>query len=101
MRLQVGAVHGGLIVDSRALQRGPLGSFAYVVKADDTVEMREIEPGQDYRGALLVTKGLNAGERVVVDGQLRLQDGSKVTQAVPDKPMQTGGLDATRPTTAQ
>jgi len=90
MRLQVGAVHNGLTVDSRVIQRGPKGVFAYVIKSDDTVEMRPIEAGQDYRGQLLVTKGLNANERVVVDGQLRLQTGSKVTTA--SQPLQTGSL---------
>jgi len=99
VRLQIGSIHDGLTVDSRVLQRGPSGTFAYVVKPDDTVEMRQIEPGQDYRGELVVTKGLNANDRVVVDGQLRLQDGTKVTQAVPDKPVQTGDLN-TKPATA-
>jgi multidrug efflux system membrane fusion protein len=94
MRLQVGDVHNGLSVDSRVIQRGPQGVYAYVIKADDTVEMRPIEIGQDYRGQTLVTKGLTAGERVVVDGQLRLDAGTKVT-ADTSKTQQTGSLDTT------
>ncbi len=97
IRLQVGTAHNGLTVDSRVAQRGPKGVFAYVIKPDDTVEMRPIEVGQDYRGQLLVTKGLNANERVVVDGQLRLQEGSKVTTGGQDKPLQTGSLDTSAP----
>jgi membrane fusion protein, multidrug efflux system len=93
IRLQTGNVHNGLTVDSRVAQRGPQGVFAYVIKPDDTVEMRSIEAGQDYRGQLLVTKGLTAGERVVVDGQLRLEPGTKVSTDA-DKPQQTGSLDA-------
>jgi multidrug efflux system membrane fusion protein len=89
-RLQVGTVHDGLIVDSRVVQRGPKGIFAYVIKPDDSVEMRLIEPGQDYHGQTLVTKGLNANERVVVDGQMRLQAGSKVDTRSQDGPVQTG-----------
>jgi multidrug efflux system membrane fusion protein len=89
-RLQVGTVHDGLIVDSRVVQRGPKGIFAYVIKPDDSVEMRLIEPGQDYHGQTLVTKGLNANERVVVDGQMRLQAGSKVDTRSQDAPVQTG-----------
>jgi multidrug efflux system membrane fusion protein len=84
MRLQVGAVHDGLTVSSRVIQRGPKGFFAFVIKPDNTIEMRPVETGQDDRGQILVTKGLNAGERVVVDGQLRLQPGTLV-QATEDK----------------
>ena len=90
VRLQVGTVHNGVTVDSRVVQRGPKGIFAYVIKPDDSVEMRIIEPGQDYGGQTLVTKGLAADERVVVDGQMRLQTGSKVDTRTPDKPLQTG-----------
>jgi multidrug efflux system membrane fusion protein len=93
-RLQVGTAHDGLIVDSRVVQRGPKGIFAYVIKPDDSVEMRLIEPGQDYHGQTLVTKGLNANERVVVDGQMRLQAGSKVDTQSQDRPVQTGSNTA-------
>jgi multidrug efflux system membrane fusion protein len=84
VRLQVGTVHDGLTVASRVIQRGPKGFFAFVIKPDNTVEMRPVETGQDDRGQVLVTKGLSAGERVVVDGQLRLQPGTLV-QATEDK----------------
>jgi len=78
IRLQIGDVSNGVTVASRAVQRGPHGLFAYVIKSDNTVEMRSVETGQERDGQVLVTKGLNAGERVVVDGQLRLAPGSKV-----------------------
>jgi multidrug efflux system membrane fusion protein len=84
VRLQVGTVRDGLTVASRVIQRGPKGFFAFVIKPDNTVEMRPVETGQNDRGQVLVTKGLNPGERVVVDGQLRLQPGSQV-QATEDK----------------
>jgi len=84
VRLQVGTVHDGLTVASRVIQRGPKGFFAFVIKPDNTVEMRPVETGQNDRGQVLVTKGLSPGERVVVDGQLRLQPGSQV-QATEDK----------------
>ncbi len=92
VRLKVGVVHNGVLVDSRVLQRGPKGVYAYVIKPDDTVEMRPIEAGQDYNGQLLVTKGLSGNERVVVDGQLRLQPGMKVSATPADEPRQTGSL---------
>jgi multidrug efflux system membrane fusion protein len=84
VRLRIGEVHDGLTVASRVIQRGPNGFFAFVVKPDNTVEMRPVETGQEDRGEVLVTKGLNAGERVVVDGQLRLQPGAAV-QATDEK----------------
>jgi multidrug efflux system membrane fusion protein len=84
VRLQVGTVHDGLTVSTRVIQRGPKGFFAFIIKPDNTVEMRPVETGQDDHGQTLVTKGLNAGERVVVDGQLRLQPGSPV-QATEEK----------------
>jgi multidrug efflux system membrane fusion protein len=93
VRLQIGAVHDGLTVASRVIQRGPKGFFAFVIKPDNTVEMRPVETGQNDRGQVLVTKGLNAGERVVVDGQLRLQPGTPV-QATEDKTASSGTGDA-------
>jgi multidrug efflux system membrane fusion protein len=90
VRLRIGIVPGGLTVASRVIQRGPKGFFAFVIKPDNTVEMRPVETGQDDRGQVLVTKGLSAGERVVVDGQLRLQPGTAV-QATEDK---TAAADA-------
>jgi len=61
-----------------AVQNGQQGSFAYVVKADDTVESRPITPGRLVADGTVIEKGLAAGERVVTDGQLRLRPGAKV-----------------------
>jgi multidrug efflux system membrane fusion protein len=102
IRLQVGTVHDGLTVDTRVIQRGPNGVYAYVIKPDDTVEMRTVEVGQEYRGQSVVTKGLAANERVVIDGQMRLQQGTKVDtggQERPDQtgPVQTGSIDQPAP----
>jgi multidrug efflux system membrane fusion protein len=60
------------------VQRGPQGTYAFVIKADQTVEMRPIVVEQVQDGAALIAEGLKPGERVVVDGQYRLQPGSKV-----------------------
>jgi multidrug efflux pump subunit AcrA (membrane-fusion protein) len=78
------------------------GVYAYVIKPDDTVEMRTVEVGQEYRGQSVVTKGLAANERVVIDGQMRLQQGTKVDtggQERPDQtgPVQTGSIDQSAP----
>jgi multidrug efflux system membrane fusion protein len=78
VQLQTGTAHGGVTIPSRAVQRGPNGPYIYVVKADDTVEMRSLAQGQEHDGRTLVTKGLAAGERVVTDGTLSLTTGVKV-----------------------
>ncbi len=80
-RLQVGEHQAGISVPAQVVQRGANGSFAYVLKADNTVEARNLEIGPEYRGQILVTAGLKAGERVVLDGQLRLQPGTVVKAA--------------------
>jgi multidrug efflux system membrane fusion protein len=61
-----------------AVERGPAGLFAYVVKADSTVEARPIRTGEDTEGVTVITDGLQAGERVVTTNQYRLQPGSPV-----------------------
>ncbi len=77
-RLLVDVKKGGLIVPANVIQRGPQGSYAYVIKPDLTAEMRPVSVAQTEDGMALVDKGLNEGERVVVDGQYKLQPGGKV-----------------------
>ncbi len=68
----------GLLVPASVVQRGPQGSFAFVIKGDDTVEIRPVKVGPIEQGMALIESGLEAGERVVVDGQYKLQPGSHV-----------------------
>jgi multidrug efflux system membrane fusion protein len=91
IRLRVGTVRGGVTVASRVVQRGPNGSFAFVVRPDNTVELRPVETGPEDRGQILVAKGLTPGERVVVEGQFRLQPGVKV-QILDDKVAKLRGV---------
>ncbi|MDA8124860.1 MAG: efflux RND transporter periplasmic adaptor subunit [Deltaproteobacteria bacterium] len=67
-----------VVVPSRAIQMGQQGPFVFVVKPDLTVESRPIAPGQEIDGATVIEKGLQAGETVVTDGQLRLVPGARV-----------------------
>lgn len=71
----------GITVPADAVQTGPTGSFAYVVKPNDTVEQRVIRVRQTERDRALVASGLQVGERVVTGGQSRLRAGMKVTVA--------------------
>ena len=60
------------------VQRGPQGTYAYVIKPDSTVELRPIAVAQLRDGIALIDSGLSAGERVVVDGQYKLRPGTRV-----------------------
>ena len=71
-----------LVIPSEALQDGPNGSFVYVARNDGTVELRPVRIGPGGEGAtLVVSDGLVAGERVVVDGQLRLTPGARYSDS--------------------
>jgi multidrug efflux system membrane fusion protein len=74
--------HNATVVPSQAVQRGPNGFYVYVVKPDMKVDMRAIVTGGTEAGVMLVEKGLAPGERIVVDGQYKLQPGVKV-QPIP------------------
>jgi membrane fusion protein, multidrug efflux system len=70
-------------VPAQTVQDGPTGKYAYVIKDDSTVERRDVEIAAVQDGIAVVTKGLSAGEKVVVDGQYRLTQGAKVRIAAP------------------
>ena len=77
-RLLLTTRENGLVVPTSVVQRGPQGSYAFVIKEDKTVDVRLIKVAQDEDGFSLIDDGLKAGEAVVVDGQYELQAGSKV-----------------------
>ena len=63
---------------TQSVQRGPNGTFVWVIKPDSTAEMRDIKVGQINGDTTLVDKGLAAGEAIVVDGQYKVKVGIKV-----------------------
>jgi len=67
-----------VVVPTQAIQTSQQGEFVYVVKPDNTVEMRPVASAAVTGEETIVEKGLAAGEAVVVDGQLRLKPGAKV-----------------------
>jgi multidrug efflux system membrane fusion protein len=67
-----------LAIPSQAVQTGQKGAFVYVVKADGTVEDRPVVVNRTLDDEAVIDQGLNAGEQVVTDGQLRLRPGAKV-----------------------
>jgi multidrug efflux system membrane fusion protein len=77
-RVLVRTEHSALTIPSAALQRGPNGMFAYVVKPDSTVEARPLKVGEDRSGVTVVQGGVREGERVVTTNQYRLEPGAHV-----------------------
>jgi multidrug efflux system membrane fusion protein len=66
------------VVPSASIQNGPQGSYVFVVKADKTVEVRPVTVSFTQNNVASIGGGLNPGDVVVVDGQDKLQGGSKV-----------------------
>jgi membrane fusion protein, multidrug efflux system len=67
-----------IAIPAAAIQRGPQGTYVFVVKADKTVDMRVVSIGLTSGTLAAVTTGVAEGELVVTDGQDKLQAGSKV-----------------------
>jgi len=72
-----------VLVPSQATQISQKGPFVYVVKSDQTVELRPITLGQRHGDDVVVTTGVASGEEVVVTGQLTVAPGAKVRIAPP------------------
>jgi multidrug efflux system membrane fusion protein len=76
--LRLGVQANATVVPQQALQSGQEGPFVYVVKADQSVEARPVTPGPRVEQDTVIAKGLEPGEVVVTEGQLRLAPGMKV-----------------------
>jgi multidrug efflux system membrane fusion protein len=85
-RLLVDTLKGTVIIPTAALQRGPQGTFVYMVKADGTVDLRIVTVEGSDGDDTAVSKGLTGGETIVTDGLEKLRPGSKVAL-----PKTTGG----------
>jgi multidrug efflux system membrane fusion protein len=90
-RLLLNTSKNAIVIPPLAVQRGPHGLFAWVVKTDNTVEPRPIETGITNGKTTIVTSGLNDGERVVTDGQYKLQTNAPVTITAPATAEAPGG----------
>ncbi len=76
--LQVDVTRGAVTIPPAAIEHGPDGLYVYIVKPDATVARTDIAIGYQNDKLALVTSGLSGGETVVVDGQSRLQAGTKI-----------------------
>jgi multidrug efflux system membrane fusion protein len=78
VRLILDAIPKAKLVPAQAIQIGEKSSYVFVVKENGTVDSRDIVEGERYGANIVVTKGLEAGETVVLTGQLNLATGAKV-----------------------
>jgi multidrug efflux system membrane fusion protein len=77
-RLLVDIVRGIIVIPAPAVQRGPQGTFVYVIKPDRTVTVRPIAVGEIQGGEASIKTGLSPGDLVVVDGADKLREGTPV-----------------------
>ncbi|HXE14498.1 MAG TPA: MdtA/MuxA family multidrug efflux RND transporter periplasmic adaptor subunit, partial [Bryobacteraceae bacterium] len=85
VELRLATTHDVVIIPAAAIQRGPIGTFVYVVK-DDRAHIREVTLGTTIGNDIAIEKGLDVGEHVVVDGADRLTDGIKVDATMEKTP---------------
>lgn len=72
---------GAILVPQRAVLEGPQGKFVYVVNGESKAEPRPVQVGDWYEEQWIVTGGLNAGDRVIVDGVMKIGPGAPVRVA--------------------
>ena len=84
--LTLDTIQNAAVVPAEAVQNAQQGQFVYVVKADKHVELRMVTLGQSFGSSFVVDKGLEPGETVVTDGQLRLFPNAEVKPVESPKP---------------
>lgn len=78
IRLVLDTLERAVLVPAAAPQTSAQGPFVYVVKEDSTAEQRKVTPGQRQGDLVVISQGLQPGERVVINGQLGVTPGGKV-----------------------
>ena len=85
VKLQVRTAQNAVVVPPAAVQRGPNGAFVFVVNGA-TAKRQPVTVGHEDQEQSIITAGLKAGDKVVVDGASRLSDGTKITVVTPAAP---------------
>ena len=78
VRLLVDIIPNAVVVPAAGVRRGPQGAQSYVLRESDVVELRKVEVGESIRDEIVVRSGVQAGERVVIEGSERLRHGVQV-----------------------
>lgn len=82
-RLKVNTLHDAVVIPTAALQMGNEGNFVWVVNSDNKVSKKNVTPGLQDSQKVVISAGLDAGERVVTDGLDRLTEGATVEVVAP------------------
>jgi membrane fusion protein, multidrug efflux system len=90
VRLHLATRRDGVVVSEAAVQRGPQGAYVFVITPDSSVAMQPVKVAQTQNGMAVIDEGLRAGDRVVVDGQHRLQPRSRIVEVSPAIPLAAG-----------
>ncbi len=72
-----------LLVPQRAVMQGPQGKFVYVVSPENKAEVKPVQVGDFYGDQWIITSGLSGGEKVIVDGAIKVRPGSPIGNAKP------------------
>jgi len=91
VRLILSTIHQAVLVPAIAPQNSAKGPFVYVVKQDSTAEQRAVTLGQKQGDLIVVEQGVQAGEKVVTNGQLGVTPGGKVAVVSPRPTGATNG----------
>lgn len=81
VQLQLSTLAQAVTVPEAAIQRGQAGTYVYVIDANNAAAMQPVKLGQIQDGVAIVEQGLQAGQRVVIDGQYKLKPGAHVAEA--------------------
>jgi multidrug efflux system membrane fusion protein len=76
--LELSLIKDATVVPTKAVQSGQQGDYVYVITPQDTAQSRSVTVSGSYQDLTLLSKGVNPGERVVVNGQLRVAPDAKV-----------------------
>jgi multidrug efflux system membrane fusion protein len=84
IHLLVDTKHNVTIVPATAIARGPQGTYVYLTQKDSRVKIQPVTVTLNSGNSVAIGKGLRAGDTVVIDGQDKLQDGSRIDARTPN-----------------
>jgi len=87
--LSLKTLANAVVVPTEAVQIGQEGPYVFVIKADSTVESRPVAIGPAHENETVIVEGLQSGEQVVTEGQMRLRTGVQV--AIAGEPQESKG----------
>jgi membrane fusion protein, multidrug efflux system len=97
VEMQLTTLNNVVTIPSQAVQSGQQGTYVLIVKADKTAEARPVTLNFDMDGTSVIKSGVNAGEVVITDGQMRVAPGAKVDAKSATAPQQATPQGASQP----